>query len=125
MFVESVTTTPIKTWPWVAFLKRWVTDGWLTQGPQIGCPPGQVRAFAICLVCQRVFPHWHASMTAAEAKARGFIGCKCGGMKIQPIRLPAWKSLYWFILRGWLIRKVLLKKERWDPRMPVLEHDRA
>lgn len=125
MITNGVTWSRLAESPLVRFVKKWITDGWLTTGPQIGCPAHQVRAFAICLVCQRVFPHWHASMTAAEAKARGFLGCKCGGMKIQPIRLPAWQSLYWFIVRGWLIRKVLLNKERWDPRMPVLEHDRA
>lgn len=109
----------------IKFLKKWLTDGWLTTGPQIGCPTGQVRAFAICLACHKVFPHWIASMTGAEAKARGFIGCPCGGMKLQPIILPAWKSVWWFVIRGWLIRRVILRKQRWDPRMPVLEHDRA
>lgn len=109
----------------LAFLKKWVTDGWLTTGPQIGCPPHQVRAFAVCIMCHRVFPHWLACMTAEEARKRGYIGCTCRGMKIQPVILPAWQSVWWFVVRGWLIRRVLLRKARWDPRMPVLEYDRA
>ena len=107
----------------LTFLKRWVTDGWLTEGPQIGCPATQVRAFATCHTCGRVFPHWHATMTAKEAKARGFVGCACGSMKIQPGLIPAWQSAWWFIVRGWLIRKVLLRKRTWVPRLPILERE--
>jgi hypothetical protein len=107
----------------VAFLKKWITDGWLTEGPQIGCPPNQLRTFAVCLTCKRVFPHWDASMTAAEAQARGFLGCRCGGMKMQPVIIPAWQSVWWFVIRGWLIRHVLLRKRLWDPRIVALERE--
>lgn len=77
-------------------------------------------AFARCMGCGAVYPHWHASMSAAEVKKRGFVGCRCGNLKIQPSYLPAWRSFYWFVIRGWLIRKVVLRKSRWDPRLPVL-----
>lgn len=62
-------------------------------------------------------------MTRQEVKARGRIGCTCGGIRIQPTRLRIHKSVWWFFVRGWLIRKVLLRKHNWDPRVPVLIHD--
>ena len=108
-----------------AFVKTWITDGWLTVGDQVACPPGQARMFTRCLQCGGVFPHWWASMTAAEVKKRGKIGCRCGGLRIQPCLIPAWQSFYWFVIRGWLIRKVLLRARMWDPRMVVLEKDLA
>lgn len=106
-----------------AWIKRWLLDGWVTQGPQVATLPGHVKCFTVCTQCRRVFPHWLASMKAAEAKKRGFLGCKCGGLRIQPQMLPTYQSIWWFVIRGWLIRKVLLKKDRWDPRMVILEHE--
>jgi hypothetical protein len=107
-----------------AFFKTWVTDGWLTTGAQVACPPGQARMFTRCLQCGGVFPHWWASMTVEEIKQRGGkIGCRCGGIRIQPCLIPAWQSIYWFVVKGWLIRKVLLRARVWDPRMVVLERD--
>lgn len=108
-----------------AWAKKWITDGWLTVGEQIGVQPGQARMFTRCLQCGRVFPHWWASATAAEVKheRKGRIGCSCGGLRIQPCLIPAWQSIYWFIVRGWLIRKVLFRRRLWDPRMVVMESD--
>ena len=108
-----------------AWFKKWVTDGWLTVGEQVGCEPGQARMFTRCIQCGRVFPHWWASMTVAEAKKRGRIGCSCGGLRIQPCLIPTWQSVYWFVVRGWLIRKVILRARLWDPRMVVMEKDPA
>lgn len=105
------------------FLKKWVTDGWLTHGKPIATEPGQVKAFAVCIQCRAVYPHWDACMTAGEAKKRGYIGCRCGCVKIQPARIPGWKAVWWFVVRGWFIRHVLWRRPRWDPRMPVLEND--
>ena len=105
------------------WFKKWFLDGWLTTGHQVACSPGQIRAFTMCLTCNRVFPHWLASMTASEAKRRGKIGCACGGMKIQPVILPWYKSVWWFLVRGWLIRKLILRKRLWDPRLPVLHKE--
>ena len=111
----------MKAWLW---FKKWVLDGWITKGEQIACPKGEVRAFAHCHHCHKVYPHWFASMTAAEAKQRGYIGCgHCRSLRIQPVILPAWQSIWWFVIRGWLIRKVIFKRRLWDPRMPVLWKD--
>jgi hypothetical protein len=123
LIVQSLTPAQIKTWPVVTFLKKWITDGWLTHGPQIGCPANQVRSFACCVTCGRVFPHWWATMTAAEAKQRGYLGCRCGSVRLQPVYIATWKSVWWFCVRGWLIRKVMLRKRVWDPRLPILEKD--
>lgn len=117
--VYRVPRNPVLRW-----IKKWVLDGWITRGPQVSCPPNQIRAFTTCIQCRRVFPHWWASMNAAEAKERGFLGCKCGGIRLQPQIIPAWQSVWWFVVRGWLIRKVIFRKRVWDPRMPVLIYDK-
>ena len=106
-----------------AWWKKWVTDGWLTAGEQIAARPGQALMFARCISCGRVYPHWLASMTADEVKQRGRVGCLCGGLRIQPCLLPAWQSVWWFVVRGWLWRKVITRARLWDPRMVILERD--
>lgn len=105
------------------WIKKWFLDGWITEGKQIASPPGMIKYFATCTQCHRVFPHWNASMTVKEAKKRKYLGCKCGGMRIQPMIIPQWKSVWWFVVRGWLVRKVIFDCRLWDPRMPVLEND--
>lgn len=107
----------------VAWFKRWVLDGWITTGPQIFCDPGEVRVFTKCLGCNRIFPHWLASMKASETKKRGYIGCKCGGLRIQPIIIPSWQAFWWVFIRGWLIRRVCTRQRLWDPRMPLMTRE--
>lgn len=106
-----------------SWIKKYITDGWLTEGPQIGAPANQGRAFARCEKCGGIFPNWLASMTAAEARKRGKVGCYCGGMRLSPARIPSWQSVWWFVFRGWLVRHVILRKRVWDPRITVLMHD--
>ena len=109
-----------------AWFKTFVSDGLWTSGPQIAMPKGvQAMMFARCIQCHAIFPHWLASMTAAEVKARGKIGCSCGGLRIQPCIIPSWQAFYWFAIRGWLIRKVILRARSWDPRMVVMESDKG
>ncbi len=74
------------------------------------------RMFATCLSCKRVMPHYHAVFTVGERKR---IGCVCGGTRFSPANIPLWQQVYWLFLRGWLIRKVLQRKVRWDPRLPI------
>jgi len=107
---------------WQTF-KTIVTDGWITKGPQIHCEPGQIRVFMRCVGCNGVYPQWWASMTAAEIKKRGFIGCKCGSLRLSPTILPSWKALWWFAIRGWFVRWFILRIPQWDPRMVALEKD--
>lgn len=104
-----------------AFVKKWLLDGWLTEGPQIAVDAGHVKMFARCHKCRRVWPHWWSNCTAEEFKAekRRRLGCPCGSLQLSPCILPAWQSVWWFVVRGWLIRKVVLHARMWDPRMPV------
>lgn len=74
----------------------------------------------VCDSCKRVVPHWDTSMTEKEAKARGFIGCKCGNIRMRPSIIPWYQSAWWMLVRGWLLRKHLLRKRLWDPRVPIL-----
>jgi hypothetical protein len=41
------------------------------------------------------------------------------------MRIPSWQAAWWFFVRGWLVRKVILRARLWDPRMPVLFRDMA
>lgn len=107
--------------PFLRWFKRWFLDGWLTTGPQIGVTAHvNLLAFACCLMCHRVIPHWEFSMLAAEARKRGYIGCKCGCLRLAPTIIPSYKAMWFYWVRGVVIRKWLLRSRLWDPRMPVL-----
>jgi len=106
--------------PLIAWFGRIFLDGIFRNGPQWGCAPGETRAFACCILCNRLMPHWLLSMTVPEVKRRGYVGCKCGGIRIQPLLIPAWKAAWWVLVRGWFIRHLLLRKRLWDPRMPLM-----
>jgi len=75
------------------------------------------RIFIACKECQRVMPHYRA-YGPKEDPTSGM--CKCGGVLFRPTVLPEWKAAWWVLVRGWLIRKKLQKKELWDPRMPTV-----
>lgn len=78
--------------------------------------PGVGRMFARCLSCGRVMPHYFAVFTAGERKS---LGCKCGHTKFSPANLPVYQQIWWLFVRGFLVRKLLLRRTRWDPRLPV------
>lgn len=123
MTVVQTIKVGVVLWFETSWIKKYLTDGWLTNGHQVACLPNHVRAFALCEKCRSVFPLWLATMTAAEAKSRGFLGCKCGGMKLSPAIIPTWQSIWWFCIRGWLVRHVVLRKRIWDPRIVVMVED--
>ena len=111
-----------------AWFKKWFLDGWLTEGPQFHTPPELHKSFARCHGCGAIWPHWWSNVTAEEFKTGKPrpIGCqKCGNSRLFPCLIPAWKSVWWFFVRGMLIRKVILKKRLWDPRIPVMQRDRT
>lgn len=115
-----VTTLRVAKW-----VRKWILDGWLTTGPQIATPPGITKMFCRCHECRRVWPHWYSNMTREEfrTQSRTHLGCPCGSLKLAPCYLPAYLSVWWFVVRGYLVRKVLLKKRVWDPRIPVMFRD--
>lgn len=78
--------------------------------------PGVGRMFATCTSCGRVMPHYRAVYSRGE---RSGIGCTCGSLKFSPANIPIWQQMWWLLIRGWLVRKVVLRKLRWDPRLPV------
>lgn len=124
MFSPSLLICYIKDWFSKSWFKRIVTDGWLTQGQQIATPPNLLKMFICCYVCRRTMPSWCVMMSAEDSRRRGHLGCKCGSMQVRPVRLSCWNSFWWFAIRGWLIRKVILKKNyNWDPRIVGLEYD--
>jgi hypothetical protein len=89
---------------------------WLRSDAVLFTQPGVGRMFAICLSCSRVMPHYWAVFTAGE---RDGIGCRCGCLKFSPANIALWRQVWWLFVRGWLVRKVILRKVRWDPRLPV------
>jgi hypothetical protein len=114
----------IQLWFESSWVKKYLTDGWITQGPQIATPPNLLRMFICCYACRRTMPAWSVMMTAEESRKRGYLGCRCGSMQVRPARLRCFNSFYWFAIRGWLIRKIILKKQyNWDPRIVGLEKD--
>lgn len=99
---------------------------WLTDDHQVFCQPNQAKAFARCVSCGRLYPQWWANMTHQEVKDRkGRVGCFCGGLRIQPTRIRAYQSIWWMFVRGLLIRRIILGKRNWDPRITVLMRDMA
>jgi len=107
----------------LVWFRRWFLDGWITTGPQLWTTPGETRVFTRCIGCGRIYPHWLASMKAEEVKRRGYIGCRCGGIRIQPVMIPGWQATWWMLVRGWFIRRLLFRERLWDPRMPLLYED--
>ena len=96
------------TW---AHLRRWVwSDVTLWSTPEVR------RVFMRCDRCRKVVPLWRM---CGRLPMR--VGCSCGCVKTWAANVPEWKAAYWLLVRGWLIRRVLLRREVWDPRMPLRE----
>jgi hypothetical protein len=73
------------------------------------------RVFIACEKCGRVVPHWRVIRLATE---RHRIGCRCGHLSCRYIRIPEWQAAWWVLVRGYLIRKFILRKRVFDPRIP-------
>lgn len=80
------------------------------------------RQFAICGKCHRLFPHWWGNMTAAEQRRRGFIGCACGGTRLDIAIIPGWKAALWMAY-GLIWRRLIRRKRLWDPRVPIRDYE--
>lgn len=75
--------------------------------------PGIMRIFLGCTQCGRTVPHYRVY----GRKVAG--DCRCGNTSYRPKRLPEWQAAIWVLLVGWVWRKTILKREEWDPRMPL------
>lgn len=80
----------------------------------IGTTPGVGRLFMRCYDCQRIVPAWQL----LKAKPGGVAGCVCGCTYVKPKTLAWLPASYWLFLRGFVIRKWILRSEAWDPRVP-------
>jgi len=70
--------------------------------------------FCVCRMCRRVAPMWqYLNLKKGDRR-----GCLCGHGDFSPANLPQWKAMWWFIIRGWLIRGFIMGRRNWDPRMP-------
>ena len=73
------------------------------------------RIFLTCKECRRVVPRWRV----IRAKVgRGKIGCKCGCLYSQPRNIPEWQAAWWYLIRGRLVRGLILRRDDWEPRIP-------
>lgn len=77
--------------------------------------------FMVCNKCNRLVPHWRYCLTAEEYRAEGALGCRCGSIQVRPAIVPEWQALWWLLVRGLLIRRVLQQKAHWDPRSVIVD----
>ena len=78
--------------------------------------PGVRRFFLLCKECRRVVPVWKLVGVKVNHP-----GCRCGCLYTKPRNIPEWQAAYWLCVRGLLIRKLILRKTDWDPRLPSQE----
>lgn len=94
----------------------WLATCW--RPPQTGAAlfasADVTRDFLRCDGCGRVFMHYWACKPAAEP---GRIGCVCGGKQARTTLLPEWQAAY-YVLSRYVVRKLLLRRTYWDPRLP-------
>lgn len=92
----------------------------LTGRVAIGASPQVSRVFLVCNDCQRVVPMWRCVI--AKVRPGQKVGCTCGSGLVRPRRVSYATAAYWLVLRGIVVRRVLLRKraqDEWDPRIPV------
>jgi len=77
--------------------------------PEVG------RFFLGCRRCARVVPHYRCYGSQAEP---GMGRCRCGFYEYSPMAIPEWKAAWW-VLSRLVWRKWILKRDMWDPRIPV------
>ncbi len=73
------------------------------------------RYFLVCMECRRIVPMW---TLVGDAKAMKRAGCKCGRGDVRPYPIGELRAAWWLLVRGLLIRKLLLRKASWEPRIP-------
>lgn len=96
----------------MTYLRQFWT--WVTDDHAVFTTPEVARTFLRCGSCTRVVMHYWVCRGVGEP---GRTGCPCGGVHVRPTRIPEWKAAY-YVLSRYLVRKLLLKRTYWDPRMP-------
>jgi len=87
---------------------------WLTDSHTVFTTPEVDRRFLRCDSCGRTVMHYWVCKPVGEP---GRAGCPCGGIHVRTAHIPEWKAA-WFVLSRLVVRKWLLGKPYWDPRMP-------
>lgn len=81
--------------------------------------PQVARFFLACRTCFRVKPHWEVSPADVDNED-GDGRCRtCGDNTFIPYHIPEWRAALLVLGMGWLWRKTLRRKDRWDPRVPM------
>lgn len=80
----------------------------------IGTEENVGRLFMRCRDCQRVVPAWNL----LKVRPGGITGCPCGSQYVVPRTIPTWLAVWWYFVRGLLIRKWILRRDNYDPRVP-------
>lgn len=75
------------------------------------------RNFMVCNQCGRVVPAWRLLMTRRPPGA--VIGCGCGSPYVKPAIIRAWRSVWWYFAVGLFWRRLVCRRENWDPRLPM------
>jgi len=94
-------------------LKRFWT--WLTDDHAVFTTATVERHFLRCGTCGRVVPHYWVCKPVGDT---GRVGCTCGGIHVRQARIPEWRAAY-YVLSRYVVRKLILGKVYWDPRMPT------
>lgn len=88
----------------------------LTDKVVIGTASNEVgRIFVRCYDCRRVVPAWNLLKQKGDG---GRSGCKCGSNQVKPRNIGKPLGYWWYFVRGILIRKLILRKSNYDPRIP-------
>jgi hypothetical protein len=84
----------------------------------LGATAPQVRKnFLVCHDCRRIVPIWR--LVAHRPTRRG-MGCRCGCQDVQIRQVSQVRAVWWLVVRGYLIRFLLLGKrdeQQYDPRI--------
>lgn len=84
----------------------------------LGARPDVRRVFVCCKTCQRVVPIWRLIVKKIQPGQR--LGCKCGKQEVETQRISEWRAAWWFLVRGLLVRYLILRRPDWDPRLPTV-----
>lgn len=73
------------------------------------------RIFVRCKECRRVVPSWNLMRLKGDTDR---VGCKCGSLEVKPRNIGKPLGMWWYFVRGLLVRKLILRKGNYDPRIP-------